>query len=139
MRRVVIAIVLALVLAFAPLVAEAADNSEDQTFGLSGGQLAIAVAFVVTTARVAFVMIAGGTVLGRSLSGALLGVYLAHVVAEGVIYGAGAGASAYVLSNAKADAESGGESPPAILPERLGSEPPPRQSLPLQTAKPRLP
>jgi hypothetical protein len=118
--------------------AMAAEDEGDQFLGLSNAQLAIAVAVVVTTARVAFVAITGGTLLGRSLGGALLVVYLGHVVAEGVIYGAGAGASAYVLSARSGDSAEA-EPPPSIDPNRLRSAEPPVERLPLETAKRHLP
>src|SRR5205085_3191590 len=96
MRRLMFVAALATSIVVAPFAAHAAEDAENRLLGLSSGELALAVAFVVTTARVAFVVIAGGTVFGRSLGGAVLAVYLAHVVAEGAIYGAGAGAGAYM-------------------------------------------
>ncbi|MBI1774065.1 MAG: hypothetical protein HYR63_01835 [Proteobacteria bacterium] len=139
MRRFFIAAFLGALIVLGMTRSCAAEDGDDRVLGLTNGELAIAVAVVVTTARVAFVIIAGGTLFGRSIGGALLAVYLGHVIAEGVIYGAGAGAGAYVLSSSTAGALAEGEQPPAIDTERLRAAVPPEPRLPLQTAKPHLP
>ncbi len=139
MRRRLLAAFLTATIVFGLPQSCVAEETEDRVLGLTNGQLAIAVAVVVTTARVAFVVITGGTLFGRSIGGALLAVYLGHVVVEGVVYGAGAGTGAYLLSNSSADADAEAEPPPRIDSERLHATAPPAPQLPLQTAKPHLP
>jgi hypothetical protein len=68
-------------------------------------------------------------VLGGSIGTGLLAIYLAHVVVEGAMYGAGAGAGALVMGHSAAGEDPEGR--PTLRMERLG-EPAPSWRLPLQ-------
>jgi len=89
--------------------------------------VALGVATLVTGARIVAVFYAGNTIFGGRIGAGLLAIYLAHVVAEGAIYGAGAGAGALVIGpGGKTEAEAR----PALRPEGLREVPMGR--LPLQ-------
>lgn len=132
--RFVFAIFLMIAVAVAPTMSRAAEDKDNKILGLSNTEFAVGVAAVVTGARVAFVVLAGNTLFGPSLGTGLLVLYLGHVVAEGIIYGAGVGASAYAMSSTTG--EPGEEQPPSILPRRLAPESPAAPRLPLEMALP---
>jgi hypothetical protein len=134
MMRCIFAICLMIAVALAPATSRAAEDTDKKILGLSNTAFAVGVATVITGARIAFVVLAGNTVFGPSLGTGLLILYLGHVVAEGIIYGAGAGASAYAMSSATS--EPGEEQPPRILPQRLVPESPAASRLPLEMALP---
>jgi hypothetical protein len=96
---------------------------------LSPATLAIGTAMLVTGARIFVVLAAGNTVLGGRIGTGLLAIYLAHVVAEGAIYGAGAGASAMMAEHGQAGSDPEGR--PTLRPERLVNHVPSAR-LPLQ-------
>lgn len=89
--------------------------------------VALGVATLVTGARIVAVLYAGNTLFGGRIGTGLLAIYLAHVVVEGAVYGAGAGAGALAMGpGGTAEAELH----PALRPEGLGQVPTAR--LPLQ-------
>jgi hypothetical protein len=111
-----------------PLAGTRADEPHAHSgIRISPGILAIGVATLVTGARIAVVLAAGGTVLGGRIGTGLLAIYLAHVVAEGAMYGVGAGALALGQGTGEKDTEHR----PTIKPDRL-AEHVPSQRLPLQ-------
>ncbi len=134
MIRFLTAICLIVAVALAPTTSRAAAAAEDRsstTLGLTNTEFAVGVAVVVTGARIAFVLLAGNTLFGPSLGTSLLALYLGHVVAEGVIYGAGAGAaSAYAVGSAEGEIDA--EKPPSLLPQRLGPDSSSPTRLPLE-------
>jgi hypothetical protein len=134
MMRFILVACLTIAIALAPTTSRAVEDKDNKILGLSNTAFAVGVATVVTGARVAFVMLAGNTLFGQSLGTGLLVLYLGHVVAEGILYGAGAGASAYAMSSATSEA--GEEQPPSILPQRLAPERPTASRLPLEMALP---
>jgi hypothetical protein len=130
MIRFFFAVGLTVLVAVAPTASRAAEASANKPLGLSNAEFAVGVATVVTGARVAFVLLAGNTLFGPSLGTSLLVLYLGHVVAEGVIYGAGVGAaSAYAVSSSEGEIDA--EKPPSIQPQRLGPDLPAQPRLPL--------
>ena len=134
MMRLIFAVCLMMAGALVPATSRAAEDKDSRILGLSNTEFAVGVAALVTGARVAFVVWAGNSLFGPSLGTGLLVLYLGHVVAEGIVYGAGAGASAYAISSAAG--ERGEEQPPRILPQRLPPESPAGSRLPLEMALP---
>jgi hypothetical protein len=140
MMRFLMAICLIVAVALAPTTsraaaAAAAEDKSSTTLGLTNTEFAVGVAVVVTGARIAFVLLAGNTLFGPSLGTSLLALYLGHVVAEGVIYGAGAGAaSAYAVGPAEGEIDA--EKPPSLLPQRLEPDSSSPTRLPLEMPLP---
>jgi len=132
--RFIFAVCLTIVVVLAPTMSHAATDEDGEIFGLTNTEFAVGVATLVTGARVAFVVLAGNSLFGPSLGTGLLVLYLGHVVAEGILYGAGAGASAYAMSSA--DSEVREEQRPSIMPQRLPPESPAGRRLPLEMALP---
>jgi hypothetical protein len=136
MIRFLTAICLIAAVALAPTTSRAAaEDKSGTTLGLTNGEFAVGVAVVVTGARVAFVLLAGNTLFGPSLGTSLLAIYVAHVVAEGLIYGAGAGAaSAYAGGSTGGEIDA--EKPPSLLPQRLEPDSSSPTRLPLEMPLP---
>jgi predicted secreted protein len=135
MIRFFFAVCLMVTVAVVPMASRAADDKANKTLGLTNTEFAVGVAAVVTGARVAFVLLAGNTLFGRSFGTGLLALYLGHVLAEGVIYGAGAGAaSAYAVTSSEGELDA--EKPPSIQPQRLGPDSPAPSRLPLEMPLP---
>ena len=131
--RSLMALLLSVALVFSPVGAKAepapAPRPAHTRLHISPAYLALGVATLVTGARIVAVLFAGNTIFGGRLGTGLLVVYLAHVVVEGAVYGAGAGASALVMGHDAPEADPEGR--PTLRPERLG-EPVPSSRLPLQ-------
>ena len=99
-----------------PLAAPQADEAQAHSrIRISPAVLAVGVTALITGARIFIVLTAGNTVLGGRIGTGLLAIYLAHVVAEGAIYGAGAGVAAMGHGAAKTDPEGR----PKLKPERF--------------------
>lgn len=134
MMRFIHVVFLTLTIILTPTRGRAAAEKDPRILGLTNTEFAIGVTAAVTGARVAFVLLAGNSLFGPSLGTGLLVIYLGHVVAEGLIFGAGAGASAYAASSASGALDA--EQPPSILPQRLAPETPTAPRLPLEMAPP---
>lgn len=130
MLRYVFAFVLMAAVSLDSATGYAAEGDDNKILGLSTGEFAIGVAAVVTGLRVLAVLLVGNRFLGPSVGTALVALYLGHVVAEGAIYGAGAGAGAYALGSARSDPDR--VEPPSILPRRLDTPVPDSGRLPLE-------
>src|SRR5258708_15248089 len=126
--RFIFAVGLTIVVVLAPTMSHATTDEDSKIVGLTNTEFAVGVATLVTGARVAFVVLAGISLFGPSLGTGLLVLYLGHVVAEGILYGAGAGASAYAMSSAGSEVSE--EQPPSIMPQRLPPESPAGRRLP---------
>src|SRR5260221_12788199 len=98
MMRCIFAICLMIAVALAPATSRAAEDTDKKILGLSNTAFAVGVATVITGARIAFVVLAGNTVFGRSLGTGRLIPYLGHAVAEGIIEGVRAGAGTWAMS-----------------------------------------
>lgn len=96
---------------------------------VSPAYVAAGVAALVTGARIVVALYAGNTLLGGRIGTSLMAIYLAHVVAEGAIYGAGAGAGALIAQHSAAPGSP--EARPVLRLDRL-IERLPSSRLPLQ-------
>ena len=128
MRRV-IALVLSAVLACALITARIDEARAEAGDSARRAEFAIGVAVLVTGARVLAVLFAGNTIFGGRIATGLMVIYLGHVVAEGLIYGAAAGAGAFAVGHGTRMADL--DRPPMLRPDRLG-KPIPSRRLPLQ-------
>jgi len=133
MKRFLAVLLLTAALAFGPVrPCAAAQDDQGTILGMSGSEFAITVAVLVTGARVLAVLLVGNRFLGPNVGTGLLALYLGHVVAEGAIYGLGAGAGAYALGSGSAEMD--GLTPPRIRPDRIEGPLPADKRLPLDLA-----
>lgn len=132
MIRIAFAISLSLAVALGPMEAQAATDKNSGMFGLTPMELGIGVATAITLLRIVAVFTVGAGFFGRNLGAGLLTIYLGHVVVEGVVYGAGAGAASYAVGAASAKIDE--SEPPRILPQRQKAPPTSAPHLPLGMA-----